>query len=155
MATGTQLKASASLTWTPPGGSETTILLRVPLGVVKEFRPSILRARFDWWAKDYRNRRTVTIGPGVREIVWTLRLDDEPVQLLRMLRDGLEHDVTITYQYEIGGPTFPFRIVEIIGAGKDEVPILPDRHRWGGGDWEVPFRARRTDGGTFDALLQS
>lgn len=150
------VKGSASIIWTPFGGTEQTHLLAVPLGVVRAIRPSRKWGeRHDWWAVSDRDRRTVTIGQGTREIVWTNRLENDPVGFMDMLEQALLYDLTLAYVPIYGGTQYPFRVVEVIGSAEDEAAIDPDRQRFGGGEWEGAFRARRTDGGTFDGLLAS
>lgn len=154
MATFTPHLYAASLTYTPNGGVETTINLSVPLGILRELTPSRVRERYDWWASDLINRRVVSIGSGVREIVWGIRLDDQPVEIMAWLEQALLYDIETTYTVVSSGNEFPFHVVEIIGADPNSVPVQLDRALFGANQWEVAFRARRIDGGTFDSLLR-
>jgi hypothetical protein len=149
------VKGSASILWTPVGGSEIQHKLAVPLGIVREIVPS--RAwgeHYDWWAASKKHRRTVTVGlPTVYEIVWVNRLENQPVEFMDLLEQCKLFDIEAAYLPSESGPQYPFRVVEIMGSAPDAVTIQPDRDRYGGGEWEGAFRARRTDGGSFNALL--
>jgi hypothetical protein len=147
------LKGTPRFTYTHPVDGATTHLLALPLSPVREIVPSHRRERHDWWAADLVNREVVTIGGGVREVVCTIRMDNQPVELMEMLRVALEDDVTLTYERTTGGTGFPVRVVEIMGAQGDEIPIEPARARYGGGEWEVAVRLRRTDGGVLDGMF--
>jgi hypothetical protein len=149
------VKGSATLTYTPTGGTETEHLLAVPLSPVRDLVPSLRRRRWDWWADDLRSREVVSLESDVSEVVATIRLDDEPVELLALIQDALENDLTLTYTPVTSGEDFPVRIVEVVGADGDEVVLTPDRDRYGFGEWEVTLRLRRTDGGTLDGVFTS
>lgn len=148
-----QLKASASISFTLPGMSdEMEHLLAVPFGVMQAFQPSRRVRTFDWWSDNFENRRTVTVGTGVHDLIVTHRLENQPIAFMDWLEAALLYDIVTTYRVFASGLEFPFRVVEQIGTEPDSVSILPDRQRWGGNDWETAFRMRRTDGGTFDGL---
>jgi hypothetical protein len=143
------LKGSATLAYTPPGGTLTTHLLAIPLWEVRQIDR---RARYDWWAEDLDTREVVTVGDGVREILATVRFENEPGAFRSLLRDALTYDLTLVYTESTG--TYPCRLVAILGASDaDETPMEPDRDRLGFGEWECRLHLRRTDGGTFDAMF--
>lgn len=148
-------EGSARLTYTPAGGSETTILLAVKLGIMREFTPSRVVSTYDWWTEDNLERKVVTIGTGVREVVFGIRFDNEPVSIMAMLEDAMVNNTTITYTPVESGNTYPHKVVEIIGSPIGSTTIQQDRQRWGAGEWEVMWRARRVDGGSFDLLIAS
>lgn len=148
MATTQHQGTTAQLTYTPPGGVLTTHLLALPL---RDLRPVDARVRHEWWSGDLTTREVVVIGDGVRELVATIRFDDEPGSLKDLLRAGLEDDVTITYEKVAGGTSFPFKLLEVVGS--DGVELQPDADRWGLGEWQCRIRIRRVDGGSFDSLL--
>lgn len=148
------IRGTATLTYTPSaGGSPVTHLLAVPLSPVGELIPSLRRRRWDWWADDLVSREVVTLDSGVSEILATVRLDNEPVELLELIRDALENDLTVTYVKETSGEEFPLRIVAVDGAQGDEIALQPDRDRYGYGEWEVTLRLRRTDGYALDGVF--
>ena len=152
MATG-HLKGAARFRWTPPGGSEVTHLLAAPLSPVREIRPARWRSRYDWWAEDGVHREVVVVGEGVEEVTATIRMDDEPEELLDMLQAALEDDLTLTYQLSAGGAEFPVRVVEVLDSQGGDVGLVGDRGRYGGGEWEVRVRIRRTDGGSLAGMF--
>jgi hypothetical protein len=148
------LKGSARISYDPSdGGSTITHLLAVPLSPVREIRPARKRARYDWWAWNETDREVVTVGPGVQEVTATIRLDNEPDALMDMLQDALENDLTLTYQVDESATGVPLRLVEVVGSEGDEVGIIGDRGRYGGGEWEVAVRLRRTDGGSLAVIF--
>lgn len=145
------LFGNARILWTPPGGSQETFLLGAKL---IELEPMDRRARWDWWSADMTEREVVVVGSGVRDLVATIRYDDDPDGLKRMLRLALENDLTLTYHETAGGTGFPVRLVAVVGgSGADAVHIIPDRDRWRLGEYEARVHLRRTDGGTLDGLL--
>jgi hypothetical protein len=146
---------SASLVYTPSGGAATTHNLALPLGIMREFTPSRVISIYDWWTEDLENNRTVTIGSGVREVVFGVRFDDEPNELLDLLWEAITNKVTVTYIPVASGNEYDFKVVEIVGAQSGNITIEQDRQRWGAGEWQVMFRARRIDGGTFNSLIAS
>jgi hypothetical protein len=148
------LQGTARITYTHPDNGATTHLLALPLSPVREIEPRWRRERHDWWAADLVHRSTVTVGDGVEDVVCTIRMDNEPVALMEMLRVALEQDVTLNYEEVTGGTSFPLRVVEIVGRDDDaDIPIQPSRARWGFGEWEVAVRFRRTDGGTIAGMF--
>ena len=149
------LRGTARILYTHPTDGATTHLLALPLSPVREIVPSRLRRRHDWWAANNVDREVVTIGDGVYEVVCTIRMDNEPAELLEMLRVALEEDVTLTYERVTGGGQFPLRVVEIPGSGPDATTIEPARARYGGGEWEVSVRLRRTDGGDLTGMFDA
>lgn len=149
------LRGSASFTWTPPGGSGTVQhLLAVPLSPGRELVPSVRKRRFDWFADDFASREVVTVGSGVSEVVASIRMDDEPAELMALLGAALDHDLTLDYRWDESGEVFPVRVVEVLGGSPDEVALTGDRDRFGGGEWEVRVRLRRTDGGSLAGMLE-
>lgn len=144
------LKGSASFSYTPYGTF--TVLthgLAIPL---YNIRIMDRRVRYDWWAEDLNTREVVNIGDGVREIQATIRLDNEPTELRYMLQQALQYDLVLTYTASTG--SFPVRLVAVLeAADADETPLVPDRDRYGYGEWECRVHLRRTDGGTLDAIL--
>jgi len=142
------LQGSATIKFTPAGGTEIVHTLAVPL---KEVEPTDPRTRFEWWSADLRNRNVVTVGGGVREIEATIRMDNQPDQVKQMLRVGLEENGTLTYQRTSGGTEFPAKLVAVVGA--EAASVEPDRDRAGFGEYEARLRLRRVDGGDFDELV--
>lgn len=148
------LKGSARFEYTPPGGSPIVHRLGTPLSPLREFVPSRLKQRFDWWSVDKVNREIVTIEGSAEEVVCIIRIDNEPVELKAMLQTALEDGTQLDYYPETGAPAIPLQLVEIPGAAPDEIPLTQDRGRFGGGEYEVPVRLRRIDGGTLDAIYR-
>jgi len=142
------LQGSATIRFTPSGGTEIVHTLAVPL---KELEATDPRTRFEWWSADLQNRNVIAVGDGVREIEATVRMDNEPDQLKQLLRVGLEENGTLTYQRTSGGTSFPSKLVAVVGA--DAVSVEPDRDRGGFGEYEARLRLRRVDGGNFDELV--
>jgi hypothetical protein len=136
------LKGASSLKYTPNGGTETTHVLAIPLWDVQ---PIDRGERHDWWAADLSTREVVTVGDGVRDVLATIRLDNEPLSLKTMLRTALREDTTLTYTQD--SVDYTVRIVAIVGAtNSDHVPLQPDRDRLGYGEWEVRIHLRSVDG---------
>jgi len=150
------VKGSASLVYTPNGGTELVHLLAVPLGIVRELVPArVWGEHHDWWSADKRHRRIVTVGgPSVHEITAVNRLDNQPVEFMDLLEQAMLFDLTVTYIPVDGGAEYPLRIVSV-GSESGGVSIIGDRQRFGGGEWEQTFRARRTDGGSLSGLISS
>lgn len=148
------LKGTARFEYTPVDGSPITHLLGTPLSPIREFVPSRLKQRFDWWAVNKTNREIVTIEGGAEEVVCTIRVDNDPVGLKALLQAALEDGVTVDYYPSTGADVIPFQVVEILGGADDEIPLTQDRGRFGGGEYEVPVRLRRIDGGTLDAIYR-
>ncbi|MFW6031006.1 MAG: hypothetical protein ACOC9T_00315 [Myxococcota bacterium] len=145
------LFGSAAITFTPPGESEETHLLGAKL---IELEPMDTGERDDWWSVDRENREVVTVGDGVSELIATIRYDDEPGELKRMLRLALRHNLTLIYEPEIGGTSYPVKLVAVVGAtSSDRTPISPDRDRRRLGEYEARIHVRRIDGGNLDDLL--
>ncbi len=149
------LSGEARFTYTPQGGSEIVHLLAVPLSPVRELRPSSRVARYDWWAWNNVDREIVTVGDRVPEVVATIRLDDEPVELMAMLETALDDDTTLVYQLTESGAEFPVRVVEVMDSQGGDLGIIGDRGRFGAGEWEVQVRLRRTDGGSLAGIFTS
>lgn len=133
-------KGAAKFTYTDPETSdEVTHLLAIPLF---ELQPIDRGSRYEWWSEDLMERHVVTVGDGVRDIIGTIRMDDEPTKLKRMLRLALRHDLTLTYSQ--GGIDYEVKLVAVVGADADEVPLAPDRARAGFGEWEARVHLRAT-----------
>jgi hypothetical protein len=110
------------------------------------------RARYDWWAEDLVNREVVTLGGGVREIMATIRFENEPDELTEMMRLALQYDLTLSYSQN--AVVYPMHLVSISGASaENETPLQPDRDRYGYGEWECRLHLRRIDGGTLDGIF--
>jgi hypothetical protein len=143
------LKGSATITYTPPGGAQVVHQLAIPL---LQIEPADRMARYDWWAEDFDNREVVTLGTGVYEIRASVRFENQPDELKALLRTSLRSDVTLFYT--VGSTIYPLRLVAVLGASDmDETPLVPDRDRYGFGEWECRLHLRRTDGSTLDALF--
>ena len=140
------LLRTARFTYTPPGGSPVVHLLALPL---RELEVIDSRSRYDWWSEDGTSREIVTVGPSVREMVATIRMEDQPNELRAMLRAAIENDVTLNYEPTTGGTSYPVKVVRVLG-GDGGVQITLDRSRRG---WEARIHIRRVDGGTLDGII--
>jgi hypothetical protein len=144
----TRRRGDSSIFYTPPDSAELEHVLAIPLW---DIRPVDRQSRYEWWSEEFSTREIVTVGDGVFEIFATIRLDDEPVALKRMLRLALRHDLTLTYRQN--GAEYPMRLVAVVGAnGLDETPLERDRDRHGYGEWECRLHLRRTDGGNLSGI---
>lgn len=110
--------------------------------------------RFVHTSADRTTRNVVTIGSGVDEIEATIRFELDVTLLKAMLEAGL-NDTTLTYWPSLGGSsdTYPCKLVSVNGS-EEHAQLLPDRDMWWDRRFECRVRLRRTDGGTFDALLE-
>lgn len=142
MATG-HLRGEARFTY----DSALVHLLAIPLW---RLEPVDNQPRYVFESVDASARHIVTIGTGVREMWATIRCENQPAELKDMLRAGMHADEVLTYQESESGTEYPSKLVEIEGG---EVALMPDRERYGMGEYEVRIRLRREDGGTFDGLL--
>lgn len=142
---------AARFRFTPPGESEETHLLMILLW---DIDPVDRMRRFAWVPVGERDRETVTVGEGVAEIVASIRFDDEPAALKRMLRLALRHDLTLTYQESVAGTEYPVRLMAVVGArDDDETPVTRDPDRTAHQAWMARLHLRRMDGGSLDDLL--
>ncbi len=152
-----RFKGDAQITYTPLGdSSEIAHQLAVPLllSPAQGFRPAQRQRAWRAWNATGSERVTFKLGDPVYEISATIRFDDEPNALMALLDAGLNDNVELTY-WPNSGIYFPCLLVAISGAADDEVAILPDRERFGFGEWEVSVLLRRVDGGDFSELLGS
>lgn len=147
------IEGAARFTYDHPEDGETVHLLAVPLSPVREIRPSTRVARYDWWAWNNVDREVVTVGSRVWEVVATIRLEDEPVELMDMLATALDDDLTLTYQMSAEGTEYPVRVVEVLDSEGGDLGIIGDRGRYSFGEWEVQVRLRRTDGGSLAGMF--
>lgn len=145
------LRGDARIVYTAPGaGSPTTHLLALQL---MDLEPVDAIARHEWWSADMSTRSVLTVGSGVRELYGTIRCDNQPSELKTLLRHALNSDVTLTYRLTAAGTAYTCKLVAVVGAKPGESGVIPDRDRYGFGEWEVRVHLRRVDGGTFDGLL--
>lgn len=131
--------------------------LAVPLttnALAGGFQSTHRRRRWEGWNASLREREVFTLDASVDEVVATIRFEDQPDALRDLLRAGLEQNATFIYR-----PTGPYGIeidcllVEIMGAGPDEIRIMPDRDRATLGEWEATVRLRAVNGDTFEGIL--
>jgi hypothetical protein len=142
---------SARILFTPPDEAEETFLLAVPLW---DLDPVDAGARYDWWSWNRKHRETVLVGDGVEEMFGSIRFDDQPVLLKRMLRLALRHNLDLNYQKTDGGVVYPLKLVAVVGAtSQDMTPIFRDPQRTAQNAWASRGHFRRIDGGTLDGLL--
>lgn len=148
-----QIKDTASITYTPIGGTAITHLLFVPILISPRyaFERTNRRTRWSAWTSDYRIREVYSLANGAEEITGQIRFDDEPQALLDLLDSALYDNVTLTYTVD-GSTTYPCKLVDLPGVNDNEIKIFPDTELFGFGRWMVPVRLRRVDGGTFDGL---
>jgi hypothetical protein len=144
---------SASLVYTPLGGIETTHNLALPLGIMRVFRPQRVISLYDWWSEDLENNRTVSIGSGVHEVIFGDRFNDEPNELQDLIWEAIVNKVTVTYIPVASGNEYPFKIIGQPNSTPGSISIEQDEQRWGAGEWQTLFHARRIDGGNFNNLL--
>lgn len=144
------LRGDARISYTPPAGALTTHLLALELS---ELEPIDGGSRYEWWSEDKTARSVVTVGSGVRELYATIRCDNQPGELKTLFRHALDSDVTLTYRLTAAGTAFECKLVAVVGARQGESGVIPDRDRYGFGEWEARVHLRRVDGGTFDGLL--
>lgn len=137
----THMKGDASFFFDDPEyGVTMEHRLAIPL---HDVQPVDLMRRYEWWSEDLTTRSIVTIGDGVRDVLGTIRMDNQPTQLKRMLRLALREDLTLRYSY--AGVDYDVKLVAVVGAsGLDDVPLAPDRARAGYGEWEVRVHLRAT-----------
>jgi hypothetical protein len=141
---------TATATYTPlAGGSPVVHKLAVP---IRDIEPLDARTRFESWSADLTAREVVVVGAGVRDIVGSIRYDDQPAELKALIREGWEHDVVIAYQEMTAGPIYQLRIVEVVG-GHGVAGVIPDRDRFAFGEYEARLRLRLAGSGTLDGLL--
>lgn len=144
------LRGNAGFKYASPWAPSLTVT--VPLAwPLRDPRPAKVRARFEAWSLDGSQREVLTIGSGMPEILAEIRFADDGPDLLDMLDAGAS-GATLTYYPDLDqtGTNYPCLLVEPAG---DRVEALRDRARSIRGEYEVTVRLRRTDGGTFDALL--
>src|SRR5688500_4999447 len=145
------LRGDATIIYTPPDDTETVHLLALPF---RDIRPIDRGRRHEWWADDLDTREIVTIGDGVSDAWVTIRAENQPVALKRLLRLALRHDLTLTYTE--ADAEFPFRLVAVEGASDlDETPLEPDRERHGYGEWECRIHIRALASATLDGIYSS
>lgn len=142
------LKGNAGFKFTPPGGSLTTLALAWPL---RNLRPATFRSRFAAWSLDGTEREVLVVGDGCAEIVADIRFGPNGAAILEMLDAGAS-GAALTYypDLDVTGTNYP---AHLVSPDADAVEAMRDRDRWMRGEYEATVRLRRTDGGTFDALL--
>jgi hypothetical protein len=152
------LIGDAVIKYTPPGGSEVTHKLAVPLLVspAQGFGAARRRMRWESWSPSGQTRTVFRLEDSTDEITATIRFDDEPDELLTLLAYALEENLTLTYIPESSGTEYPLMLVALDGAGADTVTVRPDRDRWAHAEYEAgPMLLRRVDGGSLAALLEA
>jgi hypothetical protein len=114
-------------------------------------RPATVRSRWGAWSLDKTEREVLTVGAGAAEMYAEIRFQGSGPDLLEMLDAGASGAMLTYYpDLDVTGTNYPCELVEPEG---DRVEILRDQARSMHGEYEVTVRLRRTDGGTFDALL--
>lgn len=144
------LKGDARFEFTPLGGLLTTHLLGMPL---QELDVMDTVTKFEWWSASLRTRELITIGDsgvqGARELLATIRADDDPAGLKIMIREALHNGVTLTYRKTSAGVAFP---LVLLGSA---ARVVPDRDLFSQGRYEARVHMRRIDGGNLDGLWHS
>lgn len=144
-------KGTARFDFSEPGGSLESHILAVPL---LDLQPLERGSLYEWWSEDLRTSEIVTVGDGVEEFFGTIRFDDQPQALKRMLRLARRSGVTLTYYPDENATGIPLRLVSVVGAGQDETPIAPDPDRAAFNEWMARCHFRRVDGGDLSTLFQ-
>lgn len=149
------LYGSAELEYTPAEGYDPVVHpLAVPLMINPAwgFQATRRRRRWETWSADQTVREVFVLGSGVSEIGALIRFEDEPEDLIELLRAGLDDGVTLTYRpYGPYGAEYDCLLVSV--ADGDVITLQPDRERFSLGEYEVAIVLRRVDGGTFEAIL--
>lgn len=154
MATSNLDGTGALIEYTPTGGTLTTHTLAIKMLVSPNegFRIRRKRRLYQAWKADGTARETFKIGSAVFEANFTIRMDDEPDEVEKMLRYGLEDDVTLTYKPD-GSTGYPLKVVSVSGGEAGDVEARPDQDRYGYGEYEANFVGRRVDGSDLSGLL--
>ena len=127
---------AAGFKYTPPGGSETTVTLLVPL---TDVAPSQDQTVFVRESLDKTVREVWTVGSGVYEITASLRWVTSPQDVLDMLKHGRNGE-TLTYYPDLAitGTNYPCIVI-----AEGPVGLSPDSKQ---GDYRATARLRRTSG---------
>lgn len=145
MATQGLKDTTAELDYQIPSAATVTHTLAYPF---LELERVEVQPRFVFESADLSARHIVTIGAGVQDLWATIRFENEPDELLTLLRAGLHEGATLTYRPAASGPEYECTLVDVEGG---EVALRPDRVRHGYGEWECRIRLR----GDFDGLLDT
>lgn len=142
---------TARFEFTPPGGSLEAHLLAAPL---LELQPVDRGSRYAWWSEDLSAHEIVTVGDGVEEFLGTVRFENEPQRLKRMLRLALRTGMTLEYYHSENATGIPLKLVAVVGAGQNETPLVEDPDRRAFNEWMARCHFRRVDGGDLSGLFQ-
>lgn len=147
----------AEIEYTPAGGYDSVVhMLAVPLMINPAwgFRATRRKRRWEAWTADGTERAVFVLGTAVSEIGALIRFEDQPEELIELLRAGLEDNVELIYRpHGMAGDDYPCLLVAVGDGAGEEITLQPDRERFSLGEYEVAIVLRRVDGGTFEAIL--
>lgn len=152
-----QIYGAAEIGYTPLDSYDEVVhLLAVPLMINPAwgFRLTRRKRRWEAWTADSTERAVFVVGSEVSEIGVLIRFENQPTELIELLRAGLEDNVVLTYRpHGMAGDDFPCLLVSVGDGEADQIVLQPDRQRFTFGEYEVAIVLRRVDGGTFEGLL--
>lgn len=159
MAANTQyLGNTAAIRYWPVGSSTASTSGRVTFLLptkLKALKPAFRVVKFERTSLDYSAREVFTIvstgtNRGVYELVGTIRFNKDRQGLIDMIRHGM-YNQNLFYVPVIGS-SGTFQKCKLIEPS-DTVTLDLDSDRGDQNDMEVTIRLRRTDGGSFTAVL--
>ncbi len=131
-----------------PGTGQVTVALNFPLFRI---HPAETQFRRTTWSLSRRVSETLAVGSSVPEIKGAIRFHTSGLELLAMLVAGA-NGITLNYFPSLaGGTSYPCRLIEPGGEALNALRDSSDRGKLG--EYEVPIRLRRVDGGHFDGLF--
>jgi len=130
-------------------GSSSSLVLVEPLKF-REGGYSHAKTRFRSVAIDQRTVRVETFGGGAEEIACHIRFVGDASNLLDMLVTAVDGEVLDYYPDGTLSLFYPVLVMSF----DEMVSIVPDRDRFGFGEWEVPVILRRVDGGSLAGLVE-
>lgn len=153
-----QLYGLAEIEYTPvdaPSAGSVVHLLAVPLMINPSwgFQLTHRKRRWEAWNEDGTEREVFVAGSAVSEIQALIRFENEPEDLLDLLRAGLEDNVVLTYRPYGPGAYQEYDCLLVSVGDSGVIALQPDRDRFSMGEYEVAIVLRRVDGGSFEDLL--
>lgn len=130
------IKGDARFEFTGVTGLTSPFLLAVPLSPLPEPTTARVRSRWAWRSMDDTTRFVVTVDGETARLFATIRFDDQPTRLRRLLQASLDGEITdLVYRTTAAGTQYSVE-VESVG-GSDQVEVRPDRQRGGFDEWEA------------------
>ena len=146
------LKGDAGFKYTLPGPVTVTVPLEMPLRAIHTLDRGV---RFEQWNILGSARDVIEVaGSRIREIWAAVRFHRDLAALQDLVYYGL-NDTALSYfpSLAVPGTSFPCKLVAVATATGDAVEFPLDSARFAFAEFELRFRLRRVDGGTFNALL--